>query len=174
MPRRRAFTLIEVAASLAVAGFVLLVARAVFDSAATARRAVSDAVDAADAGALGERTLRELAAQARVRDSASFAGLPTSARFATSCRAAGGWEESCEVRLSARSDSTPALAARADALGGYRLLLTGAASYSLTFLRSEANGGDWVDTWPAARQAPEAIGVVVPGDTMILPLGVRR
>lgn len=171
---RRGFTLVEVTASLVVSGFVLLVARAAFDSAREAIRSVTSAATAANDEAQRERTLRELAAQARFDDSGAFLGEPASARFATWCEVAGGWREPCLVNLIASRDSVPVLAVRGSAFNGTHVLMSGARSYSFRYLRNALNGGEWITYWPASSHVPRAIGIILPRDTVILPLGVQR
>ena len=43
----------------------------------------------------------------------------------------------------------------------------------ILYLRDAAEGGAWVTSWGASVTAPQALGIVVDGDTTIVRVGER-
>lgn len=169
------FTLLEVTVALAVAALVLLGARAVLERMGDGADAIAAHAEAADRAANGERTLRALAGRLEVPpgEEEAFAGTPRAARFRTWCEVPDGWLERCRAVVGVvRLEDGTALVASLST-GGTVPLLRGLDGAELRYLRDAADGGLWLERWRSAVEAPLAIGVVVPGDTVIVRIGER-
>lgn len=178
------FTILEVVVALAVSGVVLLGARLMFDTLASAARDTIQAGHDADQSANGERLLRSLAGRLEIGTghSTHFGGDERSVHFTTWCDTPSGWLEHCNLVLSVEPvDSKPALVAHLTAveahgdLGSHTIVLaTGFRSGALRYLNDPRTGGHWFIRWGEAVSAPLALGVILDGDTSIVRIGERE
>lgn len=167
------FTLLEVMVALALAGVVLLGARALLEQVGAGSEAIAAGAVEADRDANAERTLRDLLSRVEVRPSGGpFAGDARGARFTTWCDVPAGWQERCVASLGlvkAGDDNVLAVEAR----GALLPVRRGFAAGELLYLTSADRGGSWVRDWNSGVEPPLAVGVVMDADTLILRIGER-
>ena len=172
MKIQRGFTLIEVLVAIVVAAVVLGAGRAIVasvaDAAARAARASADQ----DAEFAGEALARSLVGHARTLqgDSITFLGSQREFVVRTWCPVVGGWTEPCDAGF-AIDDSARSLVFRTGFGTGPVPVLHVSESLALRYLASAEYGGRWLDRWSEAGELPIAVGILVGGDTLILPVG---
>lgn len=177
--RRRGFTLPEVMVALAVAGLVLLGARATVDAVQGLAARSAEAARASDRALNGERALRRLVEGITTGDDEGthFEGGALAARFRSRCPVPAGWTEPCVVRLMVEPrDSTLALVARVSGPSGGEaplVLLTARERLTLGYLHDASAGGEWFTAWGRSIVAPVAVGVRRDDELLILPIGAR-
>jgi prepilin-type N-terminal cleavage/methylation domain-containing protein len=173
---RDGFTLIEVVVALSISALLLVGARAVLEQLGGHAEAVVGAAAAADREANGQALARALLGRAETNPDAGrrFDGTEAGVRFHTSCDVPAGWLERCEATLGfiAAGGGAPVLAVEA---GGAdpQPLRRGFRDGKLIYLGDPANGGAWVRNWASAVETPFAVGVVIDGDTLVVPIGER-
>jgi prepilin-type N-terminal cleavage/methylation domain-containing protein len=171
MSRARGFTLIEVIASLAIGAFVVLAARATFDSISASLQQLRDRSAQREEESRFEMTRRSTLAMAHAGPNAPFHGLPAEMRFQSQCLSPGGWHERCAVVIALRADSGIAELQATVGSGPLRDRAGGIARF--LYLANAARGGTWLTKWPNTHDLPLAIGFASAHDTLIVPLGAR-
>ena len=172
---RAGFTLIEVVVALVVSAIVMLGARAMLGEVGDDAHRISVEAARLDSEANGERTLRALVRQLDLgSDEASqFAGDPRRVSFESWCDVPSGWRERCAVTLtlepSAEKSSLVVRTSKSSALMVRDRIRTGEFRY----LTTVTGGGEWIRVWGAGITAPLAIGIILDGDTLIVPIGER-
>jgi hypothetical protein len=143
--------------------------------------AIQSASRAVDRDANAERTLRLLTANLDASaDTIALRGSRESVHFPAWCETRFAWYERCRVRLAFRSTGAsrtlivervpdPSHPASGDALMNGVVLRNGMRSGHFLYLLSAAAGGTWSTSWSMIT-LPAALGVVIDGDTLILPL----
>ena len=170
---RGGFTLLEVVVALALAGLVLLTARAMLGQVADGAERIAAGAAGADRDANGERLLRDLAARVEVRPGGpGFYGDGRGVRFSTWCDVPAGWQERCLASLGmVRAGDANVLALEC---GGQVIpVMRGFAHGELLYLADAARGGMWMRAWSSPIAPPLAVGVVIDTDTLILRIGER-
>lgn len=175
MPRRDAFTLLEVVVALALGGVVLIGAHAVLASLGDAAAAITARATTDARTVEGERTLRALAGRLEVGtpEAAPFEGAPDAARFTSWCEVPSGWLERCTVTLAFDSASGAGVLEARIAGRAPVVLARGFRSGAFRYLESAAAGGTWFRRWGTGITAPQAIGVLLDQDTLIVRIGAR-
>ncbi len=174
---RQGFTLVEVMVALTVMGIVLVGARTMLGQIADDADRITAAAADADRDANAEGLLRAVAGRLELPvapgEDAGFEGEAHGARFGSWCEVPDGWLEQCRASLGfIRLEDDNVLALRLST-GELVQLRRGFGAGELVYLRDAANGGDWVRSWGASIAAPLAIGIVIDGDTTIVPIGER-
>jgi prepilin-type N-terminal cleavage/methylation domain-containing protein len=172
---RGGFTLIEVVVALSISALLLVGARAVLEQLGGHAEAVVRAASDADRDANGPALARSLLGRAETNPDAGrrFDGTEAGARFSTWCDVPAGWLERCQATLGfIAAGGAPVLAVEAGG-GDPEPLRCGFGEGKLIYLRDPANGGAWVRNWSSAVETPAAVGVVIDGDTTIVPIGER-
>jgi prepilin-type N-terminal cleavage/methylation domain-containing protein len=167
------FSLIELMVAFAIAGILLLSARAIIEEVADSADRLTSSADEADYYANAERVLRDLAGriQSATIRSHAVAGDAATVWLATACDMPGGWLEECEVGLGIVTiDDEIALALTLP--GDTIMIRRGFTTGRLLYL-ADANAGKWIAVWNSEITTPLAIGVVVDTDTLILRIGER-
>ena len=175
MRRRDGFTLIEVLVALMIGGLALASAHQIL-SALSASAGVTEVNGiAADRRVNGEDMLYRLTGRLDVATPGAtpFFGADRVAEFSSWCEVPRGWLEACTVVLAVDTvRGQPAVTARLD--DSTRLvLIQGFARGAFRYLESADNGGTWQRVWGRGSSAPLAIGVILDGDTLIVPIGTR-
>ena len=174
---RRGFTLVEVMVALVVMGVVLVGARTMLGQIADDADRITAAAADADREANAEALLRAVAGRlelsATPADSARLEGEPRGMRFRSWCEVPDGWLERCRASLGfIQVDGGNVLALRLST-GELVQLRRGFRTGELVYLRDAGDGGDWAGRWSTRLAAPLAIGIVIDGDTTIVPIGER-
>lgn len=173
---RRGFTLIELMASLALAGLSVVTVALLVTQLDVTRHVIERASSHADASANGARLLREIVERAEVGvdSTRQFAGDPQSFVMPTWCDVPGGWLERCMVRvaLDHRGDSTAVDAQFDNNVQLELVALPG--SVALVYLGTGLGRVAWVSSWGRGIVPPIAVGFVRQGgDTSIVRVGDR-
>lgn len=177
-PHRGAgFTLVEVMVAVAVIGVVLVGARTMLGQIADDADRIGAAAREADRDANAEALLRAIVGRVDVSPGAGteirFEGEPQGARFHSWCEVPDGWLEACRVSLGfIELEGASALVLRLST-GELVPLRRGLRAGEIVYLRDAAAGGRWVRSWGATITAPQALGIVVDGDTTIVRIGER-
>jgi hypothetical protein len=168
--------LIEVAAAIAISGFVIAAGAALLDQIGDqGARIGSAAIDAARTGN-GRRLLRQLLTDAQpTLDTASrFRGDTAAIAFRARCANPRGWTEPCQVRLALdqRADSSDLIIS----IGIGRPIVVRAQPGvgAFRFLDLTSSDSIWSSSWTTSATLPDAIAVVAVADTLILPVGPSR
>lgn len=166
---RPGFTLVELAAGLALVGLVFIGVWALLDSIRDGRDRIVREAEEADADANRERLLTLLFANAEVRtDSVNrFVGDEMHASFETRCVVPQGWMESCRVEL--RLSDAPTgrnLAWVRDSIS--QVLRHFDGQVELRYLGVVGGEEHWVSQWGRSIAVPEAIALVAAGDTTVV------
>lgn len=175
---RRGFTLVEVMVALTVMGIVLVGARTMLGQIADDADRITAAAADADREANAEALLRTVAGRLELPtafgdEEDGFQGEAHGTRFRSWCEVPDGWLERCSASIGfIRLDGDNVLALRLST-GELVQLRRGFGAGELVYLRDAANGGAWVRSWGASITAPLAIGVVIDGDTTLVPIGER-
>jgi type II secretory pathway pseudopilin PulG len=168
-------TLIELMAALVVAALLLLIGRSLLEQMERTGETLGRTARAADGLANATRTLYALARRADVRpDSLSrFVGDSTSASFRSLCERSGGWLESCGVTV--LIDATPDSSSLVGQLstGDVLILARWPGTGGLRYLDVSGPREQWVSQWGRSIVPPAAMALVVPGDTVVLPVAGR-
>lgn len=171
------FTLIEVMVALVVMGVVLVGARAMLGQIADQGARIGAAAEDADREANADALLHEMAGRAFVSavidDEVRFDGQPGIARFRSWCEVPDGWLEPCDVSLGLIQVDSGNVLALTLSTGELVPLRRGFRSGEILYLGDAGAGGSWVKSWGASITAPLALGVVIDGDTTIVPIGER-
>jgi prepilin-type N-terminal cleavage/methylation domain-containing protein len=172
---RGGFTLVEIVVALAVAGVVLLGARALLSGLADHAGRISTYSRVNERDANAERLLRSLIGQLEVgtSDAATFGGTEREATFTTWCDVPAGWQERCDVALVIDTlEARNVLLARFTS-GRAVVLRDRFQRGSFRYLQDADAGGTWFRVWGTGVTTPLAIGVVLDRDTLILRIGER-
>jgi hypothetical protein len=168
-------TLIEVMIALVVTSIILVGARLALEMLADASHRSAEAAREADRVANADRVERSLFRMLEIGPGLErpFGGDTRSAHFFTWCHTPGGWLERCHAVLAIeRSRDTNVLVAH---MGAQSIrLASGFRDGSLRYLNNPALSGQWFVRWGDGNVPPLAVGVVLDGDTSILPIGERR
>lgn len=169
---RRGFTLVEVLVAMVVASVALALARAILGGVAEGNTRIIAAAHQRDVERSSRQLLRSLLASARTLgpDSVTFIGSPRAMFTRSRCPVPGGWSEPCSITVSI-ADSAPLVLL---GINSSRLaVIDGSATTfaALCYLRSAADGGQWVPNWRSTPDLPLAIGLIVDRDTVIVPVG---
>ena len=174
--RQRGFTLLEVIVALTLGGLVVALAAATLASVTDNAEHLATDARRADRVGNGDRILRRLIGQMdwTQRGERPPRGDAGSLRFMTWCDVPGGWQERCEAELTiaAADDSLGGMIARLST-GEELRLIPGVRVGPLLYLGRPGVGADWRERWTDERAMPPAIGLVVPGDTLVLRVGER-
>ena len=169
---RRGMTIIELMAALSIAGLLLLGGRSLLDQLARAQKTLGRSARATDELSNATRTLYALARRADVRpDSASrFIGDSTNASFRTWCERTGGWLEPCglTVLIDVGPDSSSLVGQLST--GGVLILARWPGAGTLRYLDVSGQREQWVSQWGRSIVPPAALALVVPGDTIVVPV----
>lgn len=167
---RRGFTLVEVAVAVAIAGIIALIVRGANDSLASQSQRLQRSIVARDGDHNRLRELRRLVASARSpHDSLTwFTGSTDSVSFASGCPTVEAWLVPCRISLRVTADGRLELLT---ATAGPTVLRDEVKGFA--FLATAGNGGVWTVAWTSRVSLPLALGVVLPTDTLILPIGRR-
>lgn len=168
------FTLIEVVVALAVSVVVVLLAHRMSVLAADSAVQVGDSSFEADREANAALLLGSLVAQAEVGAGGAtrFLGHSRTATFTTWCEMPAGWQESCRIALGFVQSPERRLVAILPT-GRVIVLHEGFRSGAFRYLTDAADGGTWIPTWADRTGPPLAVGVILDGDTLIMPIGPR-
>jgi len=171
-PRRSGFTLVEIVVGLTIAASVALMAREIALQVQQASVQLQRAERRVAARANGLMILRRALAAVRTRiDTAAVSGNEHVASVASHCVSTAGWSEPCVVTLVvSQLDSGMVLLG----LGNSRdpvVLRAGFQAASLRYLDRADHGGRWLTAWLEPNRYPLAIGLIVDGDTALLPVG---
>jgi prepilin-type N-terminal cleavage/methylation domain-containing protein len=171
----RGFTLIEMLAAISIFGLAIGGAIALLDQLGDGASRIG-----AEGGRIaregnGARLLTRLLMDARTSTDSTrrFRGDANSLELWTLCDVPGGWAEDCRATLSIdqRGDSS-ALIAGLPTGGAFSVRRQkGAASFRYYNPQSDTL---WARQWSSNLVLPIAIGVVVGGDTIVLPVGAAR
>ncbi len=187
---RGGFTLVEVMLALVLGGMALSGAVFLLLGLSDRGRAIDAAAWNVNHEANAERLVRNAVRNLRLSPDStpSLEGEPTSARFRSWCDGPAGWPERCAVRLFVRetakgraisletrpgdgridADGAPHDADGAPHGAAVVDLWSGFGSAGLRYLVDAGQGGTWTDRW-STLVPPSALGLVVDGDTLILP-----
>jgi prepilin-type N-terminal cleavage/methylation domain-containing protein len=172
---RRAMTLIEVMAALAISGLLLMSGRALLAQLEDAGTTLGRSARANDKLSNATRTLYALVRRADVRaDSASrFVGDSSSASFRSLCEQSGGWLEPCSV--SVEIDIGPDSSSLVGQLstGGTLTLQRWPGVGRFRYLDVTGAQDQWVSQWGRSIVAPAAMALVIATDTIVLPVAGR-
>jgi prepilin-type N-terminal cleavage/methylation domain-containing protein len=172
--RRRGFTLVEVVVAFAIGTVVVLGARALLEALGAQTARVAAAARDADADANGERLLRALVGRLEIgAPSDTFGGDERSARFSSWCQAPRGWQERCRVTLGVEQAADGVAVVTRLSTGETVVLKRGRRTEGLRYLVDAASGGRWFVRWGEGVTVPQAIGILVDGDTTIVRIGER-
>lgn len=174
---RAGFTLIELLAALSLTGLLLLGGAQLLAVTADAGERIRDEVREREAAGVNELLLRGLLSRFdRVPgERIAFDGTATEFTFPSWCERPGGWVSRCRVHVALR-----ALAGSRDDLV---VAWEGQSPHSLGSLQRGSrflfrargpNGVTWLTNWDAGITAPDVVGIVVEGDTILLPAGPDR
>ena len=169
-------TLVELIAALAITGFAIVGALELIDGLTESGARIA-ALGVARADTVnGERVLRRLLAETFVtRDSTdAFRGDSRTLEFTTRCEQPEGWLQRCRVVIVAdrRSDTSAVIAS--SSTGGRLELLRRVGAAEFRYFNSRSPDSTWTSRWAAPLRTPEALGVIVAGDTTVFPIGASR
>jgi hypothetical protein len=167
-------TLIDLLAAIAVGGLVLLGAVLLLNGVEdTARRARDDA-ERMTADASPSAELRELFNDvfASFDSTQRFEGDERSMSFSTRCAAAEGWSTPCRATVAIDDSRTTASLRVRSGDARWRTLQRYVGDAHLRYF--DAARGEWRASWFSSASVPDAIGVVVSGDTLIYAVGPSR
>jgi len=174
--RQRGLTLIEIIAALSLAGFVMLGGQLLLDQLSDSGVRIGRQSEAAAREGNGERLLRRLLRDAMVPPDSErrFRGDTLAMEYQGRCEAPAGWLEPCPVKLAIdlRPDSSVLVAELSSRDPLVLRRLPGAAEFR--YYDPSRPDSAWVVSWGTSVSLPKAIGVVVPGDTLLLPVGPPR
>jgi len=172
---RRAMTLIEVMAALAIGGLLLMSGRALLGQLQDAGVTLGRSARANDELSNATRTLYALVRRADVRpDSLSrFIGDSLSASFRSLCEQPGGWLEPCGVAvlIDIGPDSSSLVGQLSS--GGMLILKRWPGVGRFRYLDVTGAQDQWVSQWGRSIVPPAAMALVVPPDTIVLPVAGR-
>jgi hypothetical protein len=168
-------TVIELMLALGLSGLLLLSARALFTELQTVDVTLGRTARANDELANATRVLHALIRRADVTpDSARrFIGDSTSAQFSSLCEQPGGWLEPCAVTvlLDVGPDSSALIG---DLSTGEQLTLARWPGRGvMRYLDVGSSGDRWIADWGRSIVPPAALAVVLPQDTVVLPIAGR-
>ena len=168
-------TLIEVMAALAIAGLLLVTGRALLGQLQDAGATLGRSARANDERSNATRTLYALMRRADVRpDSASrFAGDSTSASFRSLCERPGGWLERCGVTVLIETDPDSSSMLAQLSTGELLPLRRWPGVGRFRYLDAAGARDQWVSGWGRSIVPPAAMALVLPADTIVLPVAGR-
>ena len=172
---RRGMTLIEVMTALVIGGMLLMSARALLGQLQDAATTLGRNARANDELSNATRTLYALVRRADVRpDSASrFVGDSLSASFRSLCEQAGGWLEPCGVTVLIRLGPDSSSLVGQMSSGGVLILRRWPGVGRFRYLDVTGAQDQWVSQWGRSIVSPAAMALVVPPDTIVLPVAGR-
>jgi hypothetical protein len=167
----------EIVVALTIGAIIVLAARTLLESLSSATDHVLTASRQIDADANAERFLRLLAQQIETSSKTedAFAGDETSTQFTTWCTVPGGWQERCRIALAVEpSNQGPRLMTRAINGSLTPVAVRRAISFlELRYLASASDGGTWFRQWGSSASLPQAIGILIDRDTLVLRIAGR-
>jgi len=168
---RRAFTLVEVIAALAITGLLLPLAWAYLGQSADNRDRVTVAVAGHAEVGNGGRLLRSLVERTVAGSDtlSAFKGQQFEARFGSWCQSTSGWLERCSVRLSINRDRRAILVETEGAESVVALRSTRPLAFAYALLSGGAIR--WQGALTTRLTTPLAVGVVSGSDTLVLRVG---
>jgi prepilin-type N-terminal cleavage/methylation domain-containing protein len=168
---RVGFTLVEVMVALVIGGMTIASAGALLGGLSDRAEFIATTAAHADAGANAEYVLRSLTENL---DSGSgttppLVGSADSVVFRSWCQTPRGWFEQCAVRLS--FDRRPGVAVLGMELRGSTstLLSLPRGAGRFHYLDDTGQSLRWIDSW-SERELPVAVGIILDGDTLLLPV----
>ncbi len=167
--------MVEVLVALSIGAMVILGARAILENLGVSALQVVRTARAADVDANGERLLRALAGRLEIGTAwaGPFSGDERMAQFTSWCETPSGWLDQCRVTLAIEvAVGQPAVVARLST-NEVITLRTARSMPALRYLVTAADGGTWIRRWGSGLTAPQAIGVLLDGDTLIVRIGDR-
>lgn len=175
MRARRAMTLIEVMAALAIGGLLLMSGRALLAQLQDAGTTLGRSVRENDRRENATRTLYAIVRRADVRSDSSsrFVGDSMSASFRSLCEEPGGWLERCDVTLLIDIGPDSSSLVGQLATGGSLMLRRWPGVGRFRYLDVSGAQDQWVSTWGRSIVPPAAMALVVPTDTLVLPVAGR-
>jgi prepilin-type N-terminal cleavage/methylation domain-containing protein len=173
--RRGGFTLLEVVVALAIAGLVVLGARAVLSQLGTDAERIESAAAESDRAAIADRLLRESVARTEASQPgrARFVGDGRGAKWTTWCEVPAGWLERCDATLGLVQQGDSAALVLTLSMGQLVPVRRGFSRARLRYLLDAAEGGRWTPEWTSELSTPAAIGVELGDSLLILPVGER-
>jgi type II secretory pathway pseudopilin PulG len=165
---RVGLTLVELSIAIALTGILLLGARLVLESSTLTLVRLVRSDERASGERVAEALVRQLAASAA--STASLVGTPENVEFASWCDVPDGWLEPCTVQLQVLPEpggSSVNLSINGNESFGV-VRAEGAARF--LFLQRANQAPGWVEHW-SEEKMPIAIGIVLPGDTLLFRLG---
>ncbi|HEX7051885.1 MAG TPA: prepilin-type N-terminal cleavage/methylation domain-containing protein [Longimicrobiales bacterium] len=177
VPARPGFTLVEVMLALTIGAMAISGATLLLLGLSDRGRAIDAVAGNIDREANAEHLLRTTVRNLELsRDATlSLEGGPSGARFRSWCDGPTGWPVRCDVRLVVREEAdgrTLSLELRPDGTAEEAMVVdlwTGLHTVRILYLLDPGEGGKWTDWWTETL-LPPAIGVVLDGDTLILPI----
>lgn len=172
----RGFSLIELVVALSIGGSVLFSVRMVVGLLADHARIVSESRAELARDVNGARLLRLMLLQSVVgtEPTARFAGDAASITLETWCLMPMGWSERCRADLAITGVTNETVRAKvvAHLSTGERLdLVEVPGPVRFGFLVESEGRREWSDVWSPSPVAPRAIGVFMPGDTIVMRVG---
>jgi prepilin-type N-terminal cleavage/methylation domain-containing protein len=181
--RRGGFTLLELTVGMAVGAMAITGAAALLLGLVSGAEAIQSRAFDVDRDANAERVIRLLTANLDASgDTIGVRGNQESVHFPTWCETSFAWSERCRVRLKFQTTrasrslvvermSGPSLTATEDAQTPPEpvVLRQDLRSGQFIYLVDATAGGKWSGSW-SIMTIPAALGVVIDGDTLILPL----
>jgi hypothetical protein len=162
-----------------VGGTAVATAAALLVGLSSRASAIEMAAASADRAANAERLMRLLTANLDESiQTARLEGYNEHVVLRTLCETAAGWLEPCRVQLDFRKDGESGLlmlqarfdtADRSAAKVHEIVLRSGVLSGEFLYLVDAADGGTWAESWTSLT-LPRAVGIVVDGDTLLLPV----
>lgn len=168
--RRRGTTLVELMAALALSGIVLLGAHGLLSALTVTRAALAQRASVLEEIGVGFRHLREalMMSEAVESGAAPFFGDATGAAFSSRCRSGGGWYERCRVELQLTPYGAFTRLQMRERSGGWTEVLRREGSAHMLYRAMESDTAVWRDRWGTSIARPNAIGLAVGMDTIVL------
>jgi prepilin-type N-terminal cleavage/methylation domain-containing protein len=173
---RDGFTIMEVLVALALSTLVLLSAREILEALGRHAQGVVRVARVVDGHANAEAEVHQVVRDLVVPREAvpSVTGNEDSTAFRSYCFSHLGWQEQCDVQLvveraGARYRVNLHQKAEEPIVLGDDLRLAG-----IRYLVAANAGGQWTSHWESTLMVPQAIGVILDRDTLVLRVGERR
>jgi hypothetical protein len=166
---------VEVLVALALGAVIVLGARLLLENLGAVAGRIAEAARYQDADSNGERLLRSLVGRLEVgtRRADSFGGDEHEAHFSSWCESPRGWQEQCRVSLRVEPTDSLLFLFVSISPGETVPLLRARHVLALRYLADAAQGGSWILRWGDGATAPQALGVIIDTDTLIVRIGER-
>jgi prepilin-type N-terminal cleavage/methylation domain-containing protein len=172
--RRQGATLIELMVALAASGVALAGGAALVSAAHTSLEQARRTAAAIDRRANAQRLLRRTVADMLAGDGADrFSGNMRETRFTSWCDVAAGWREPCSMSLRIEPTGAGPVLTLLAGSDGPVVLMSADSVLELRYLTKVIDGGNWIERWDPSVSLPFGVGLLVDGDTLILPVGSR-